>query len=353
MTKNYFESHPYSKLYSLPKDLRPTGAGFSYASIDHYPDPNLGHPDKVEIKTNTPAGSSWLTPHKYSHGMFVSTLAVGEQYGLASDSKLHIIQTLDDMPIASLAAAIHTAVTLKENDPSLMVVGLSIGVAFPVEFASLIPQSPVYQSMAKDLTKLHEMGVVVAISAGNNPNEGRINILGLLPYTTIIGAIYSAGTVTTEDDTISRYTTYKDGDGRIDFYAHADPVLSYSDRETLTWTREGGTSAAQPHFAASLLVLKSVNPKLNADQCLEILKKTTSILKIPQGDEAWASQHVDLNLDLAINPILAVVVAAHLPGSTYKDKRLEDLTQQLIGTSSAEFQKTAEFLEIAKLFLVK
>lgn len=351
--KYYFEHHPYSKIYALPEDLRPTGAGLSYASIDYYPDPNLvKHPDKTDIKTNWTA-DSWLAQDQSSHGYFVSTLAVGDTYGLASESRLHIIQFSGDEFSTRLAAAIHAAVELKAKDPTLAVVGMSLGLEIPVEFTSLIAASPIYQSIARDLTTLHDQGVIIAVAAGNDPREGLVNMIGLLPHLTTIGAVFSKGTESTDDDEISDYTTYRDGQNTIDFYAHADPVLTYNDRDSLIWASQGGTSSAQPHFAAAILVLKGINPKLTADHCLDIARKTTTEVKVPKVDEEWAKGQGLQEIDLAINPMMAIVVAAHLPGSTYKDKRLEDLTQQLIGMSSAEFKQTTTFLEAAKPFQIK
>ncbi|HBF12350.1 MAG TPA: hypothetical protein DDW49_03010 [Deltaproteobacteria bacterium] len=79
-----------------------------------------------------------------------------------------------------------------------------------------------------------------------------------------------------------------------------------------------------------------VNPNLSAQQCLRILELTGSPLTTPASTPAPYK---------AINPMLASVVAAHLPGSSYSEKRLTAFTKHM-GFDPAVFPISGEFLKV-------
>ncbi|MCK5642589.1 MAG: hypothetical protein KAJ19_17410, partial [Gammaproteobacteria bacterium] len=90
----YFKNHPYAKLYSMPKDIQPTGKGLSFVSIDSFADPKkIAHVDKQQVHLLNGGATQWKEVDEQStatHGVATSTLAVGARYGLAPEAKLYI-----------------------------------------------------------------------------------------------------------------------------------------------------------------------------------------------------------------------------------------------------------------------
>ncbi|MFH0798554.1 MAG: hypothetical protein V2A66_00025, partial [Pseudomonadota bacterium] len=118
------------------------------------------------------------------------------------------------------------------------------------------------------------------------------------------------------DDRASSYSTGRGSGGPAQLYAHADPVMLVGYDKKTVWSETGGTSSAQPHLSAAILLMKEVNPALSADDCMGIIERTAD----PSAGDA--------NVRI-IDPMEALVVAAHLPGSTYQGDRLNSFTRAL------------------------
>ncbi len=336
----YLSNHPYRALFSLPNELRPRGAGLSYYSIDFYPDPRREkHPFKKRARRVDVENVYWLNKNDWSHGFGVSNLAVGREIGLAPKARLYMapatkVEALE-LPSA-ISASLHQAVESVERDPSIAVVGMSLGLEVPQEFRNVVVDSVIYQGIVRDINRLHEAGVRITISAGNSGQQDEINMLGFFPHVDLIGAYDSNRlTLTQEDDRPTDYTTGSDQTNQVRFYAHADPVFFLMGEDNYAWLRSGGTSSAQPYFAAADLLLLDVNPTLTISQRNLIFQTTLPELTGP------------------IDPAKAVAIAAHLPGSRYKGKRLEELTQHLTGMSADEFRASELFQKVCQAYDLK
>ncbi|MBU0504775.1 hypothetical protein KJ708_02185, partial [bacterium] len=90
----YQANHPYKTLYDLPADLRPTGRGLSFVSIDEFGNPkHIKHLDKKHVRNINGDSDYWADVDKddsATHGVSTSSLAVGKEYGLAPDAKLYL-----------------------------------------------------------------------------------------------------------------------------------------------------------------------------------------------------------------------------------------------------------------------
>jgi len=334
----YFDIHPYSPIYRLPKNLRPTGKGLSFVSIDSFYNPQeKKHPDKANIKTLAFNKMHWEKADDMSHGVGVTSMAVGDTMGLAPEANLYIVPVnasiKENFP-TTIMEALRNIVELKKKDSSVTAVGISLGLAIPIAFREQVRKSSIFQQMVGYCNELHDMGVAVIISAGNDGDEKHINMLGLLPHVTLVGALDSQKTADRSDDTVSEYTTGGDGVNKPDLGAHADPVLFPYNEGKEMWLDKGGTSSAQPHYSGTLLMMKSANPSLSIDDCNTILRLTADKLK---GDKETMS----------IDPMKALLAAAHLPGSTYQKSQLGPLANAL-GFKVVNFALLQQFIEIEK-----
>ncbi len=334
----YFNNHPYAPIYKLPASLRPTGKGLSFVSIDSFYNPHEEkHPDKTNVKTVPFDKMHWAKADGMSHGVGVTSMAVGESLGLAPATSLYVVPVnasiKENFP-TSIMEALKKIVELKKKDPSVTVVGISLGLGIPVAFRNQVRKSAIFQQMVGYCNELHDMGVAVVISAGNDGEKDHINMLGLLPHVTLVGALDSNKTADRSDDTVSEYTTGGDSVNKPDLGAHADPVLFPYNKEDETWLSQGGTSSAQPHYSGTLLMMKSANPSLSIDDCNTILRLTADKLK---GDKETMS----------IDPMKALLATAHLPGSTYQKSQLGSLANAL-GFKTVNFALLQQFLEIEK-----
>ncbi len=322
LVRKFFDAtHPYADIYQLPPDLRPTGNGFAFASLDSFPDPSkMAHPDKAKVVFAS--APHYETEESGSHGYGTTTVAVGDTYGLAPGAALYEIPVLTDSRtslIELVCQGLEELIELKKKDPTLKVAGMSLAADVPYEFEAMARQSPLFTRMETLCKQLYDSGVVLVVSSGNDGGLDHENILTYFDGVVSVGAVDSNDTVTFIDDKHSEYSTGSDRpEVAVTFYAQADPTLYY-DRPDVPpkWLNDAGTSFAQPYVSGSYLLLWSVNPSLT-------LQQARDLLTITQGK-------------VQINPMLALVMSAHLPQSTYSGERLEEFTQCLTGMTSDEF----------------
>ncbi|HBF12349.1 MAG TPA: hypothetical protein DDW49_03005 [Deltaproteobacteria bacterium] len=254
--KYFLSQHPYAPLLTLPDELKPTGKELSFASVDSFY--NLvekGHPDKNKITIlGKPAWSSGTK----SHGILTTSLAVGETYGM-TQAELAIVsirEEVADFPI-KMAESLEKILQEADRNPSLKVVGLSLGLEVPQVFRSHVFHSQIFKRLKKVVEKLHEKGIVVIVSAGNDGKKDHINILGFIPHIILVGAVDNRNTPHVEDDRVSNYSTGADVTNPIRLAALADPVmapLGYDENVPFfAWIEQGGTSSAQPHVSGAIL----------------------------------------------------------------------------------------------------
>ena len=320
----YFRHHPYAPLYRLPKGLRPTGKGFSYVAIDSIPDPKkFPHPDKQRVRIITPNRPYWFDTDKHRaelvHGFAISSLAVGDSMGLAPDASLIICPVAAENETSlpgEMAAAFEAVLAAKRDDPSIRVVGISLGLEIPETFRAILLISPLYQRLAQAAQKLYDQDALIVLSAGNVGQPGYVNMLGLLPEVRVVGAAKSQVTVARTDDQESTYTTQGGHENPIRYWAQSDPALHIIGPQSLQWNVQGGTSSAQPHVSGTLLAMLEVNPTLSVATCDKILQAT--------ADPATSNPKV-----LLLDPVEALVAASLLPGSTYQGERQQALARGL------------------------
>lgn len=318
----YKENHTYAPIFSLPKDIRPTGKGLSFVSIDLYPDIEKNkHPDKKNVKIIKIKSHEWADN---THGILTSSLAVGDKIGLAPEARLYVITkgTNTENLARSVLEALKAAKALKKKDPGVSVIGLSLGLTFPYIFRKIVEQSEIYKEMTQLCEELHKMGVAIIVSAGNSGGKLDSNMLGYLPHVKLVGGIDSRGTQTIEDDVESHYSSGGDYDNHTSFWAHSDPVITLAPIKGGFWLDTGGTSSAQPFVSATILLLKDVNPTLSLEECYKILDETSYPLKT--DDRIGIDEK-----PRGINPMKAILEAAKRPGSRYSGDRLKKLEEFL------------------------
>lgn len=315
----YYDQHPFKAVYDLPEDLRPLGNGHGYVTIDTFPNLNTtAHPDEHDIKIVLPSETEWERPEKEKyHGFLTSAIAAGDSLGIAPKAGLYAIPwkegSIDFIP-KKLLESLKEVRRLKTIDPSIGVVGLSLGLEVPKEFKDTAKGSAIYKELEQVCNELHDMGVAIVVSSGNDGNDnGHANLIGFLPHIKLVGAYYTHYTQDRKDDTKSGYST----DGMVNIYAPADPVLSYYGTERFEWMVKGGTSSAQPYVSATILLMHDVNPSLSLDECWQIIDDTAD----PLLGESDAK---------AIDPMEAILIAAKRPGSKYESERLKRLEKALI-----------------------
>ena len=296
----YFDNHPYAPIYAMPEDLRPTGKGTAFVSIDVF-------------SLSKEEGS-------VAHGMMTSEVAVGQELGIAPDARLYELhadvgksETLSQI----LAKNLKKVIELKKKDPSIAVVGMSFGLDVPRSFREEAEKSPVFQEIRGYAETLHEMGVLLVASSGNDSSEDLFNIVGFLPHVQLIGAADSHLTMARNDDFRSPYSTGSEKNQSVHFWAHADPSLLPSEKGGLQWSWRSGTSFSQPNFSGVVLLMKEVNPTLSVEDCLKILNETK--------DRGMNTSYPIETID----PMDALAWAAKLPGSTYQGERLKAFLEKL------------------------
>ncbi|MFH0799204.1 MAG: S8/S53 family peptidase, partial [Pseudomonadota bacterium] len=244
----YFKNHPYAAIYALPEDLRPTGRGVSYAIIDSFPPPGAtGYADLNSVRILDIDPPVWTGKDEESHGIAMSTLAVGKTMGLAPGANLYIAPAITHDTVNPAKATVESfarTIELKKNDPSLAVVGLSLGLEVPIMFKKEVQRSELYKRLKRYCEELHRAGVAIIVSAGNDGQKDNINMLGLLPHVTLVGALDSKLTETRDDDRASSYSTGRGSGGPAQLYAHADPVMLVGYDKKTVWSETGGTSSA-------------------------------------------------------------------------------------------------------------
>jgi|GEM_PF-4127132 len=314
----YLANNSYAELYSAPSHLRPTGRGLTYMTLDLFPDLSKeGHPDKDDVAVTMIEDSVWAKEDRDYHGIGTSALAVGRTLGLAPDADLHVIPFPEDGDASfpkTVLAGLKKVRDARLADPNIAVVGLSMGLEIPHAFRSRVRGSGIYKELKAVCKELHELGVAVIVSAGNDGSKDHVNMLGYLPHVKLVGAVNSGYTPSRSDDVESKYSTGGDGANPVSFWAHADPVVSPIGGSGYEWILRGGTSSAQPFVSAAILLMKEVNPTLTPDDCYRILDETSDPL-------------ADSDAARGIDPAEAIISAGRLPGSTYTSERLDALEE--------------------------
>lgn len=83
----YSTNHPYAALFNLPEDLRPTGKDLGYVCIDYFHNPRTNpHRDKKKVVVFRDKKAIWVPDDGSSHGLGVSTLAVGDRFFTSCNS---------------------------------------------------------------------------------------------------------------------------------------------------------------------------------------------------------------------------------------------------------------------------
>lgn len=318
----YQKNHPYAPLYNIPDELKPRGRAVSFVSVDSFYDPRQSpHPDSDQPGILSLPKPHWEKSENKSHGVLTSSVAVGKRFGLTTaDQTTLYLAPIDASGKGSLpehiAEAFEAVLEAKKQDPTISVVGMSLGVEVPNVFRSSVNGSPVFKRIQKAAKSLHSAGVVITIAAGNDGEKDHINMLGFVDGVTLVGSLSTKLTSDWQDDRRSEYTTGSDQRNPVRFFAHADPVLAPINAERYVWLEQGGTSSAQPHVAGSVLLLQQINPSLTGQDCLRLLSATAVQTN---GDDKVP----------AIDPVLAAVVAANLPGSSYEGDLLAAFTRHL------------------------
>ena len=328
------KEHPYKNIYQLSEDVRPTGQGFSVVTIDEFHNPQAaGHPDKEDYSVILPDNPEWQDHDKPSHGNFVSTLSVGDRRGIAPDTKLYMIpfnsRASDLEFVSEITNALERIVEEIEKDPSIIAVGMSLGMEVPNEFRDLVKESVYFQRLERSLQTLDDMDIAIIVSSGNEKEEGFMNTLGFLPGILLIGGMVSNLTAIRDDDRGAGYDNDGDEENPVKYRALANPVYSYYGLDSPVFVYSGGTSSSRAHFTGIYVAIKSANPTLTRDEIYQII------------DDTKDGSQEDPNLN-SVHPEEAIAVAAHLPGNVYDDESREKLTQELLGISSVEFQKLLE-----------
>ena len=325
----YFKNHPYAKLYNMARDIRPSGKGLSFVSIDSFADPKrVAHADKDQVYPLNGLTTQWKEVHEESmatHGVSTSTLAVGDRYGLAPDAELYVAPVdfgSESLP-ATLIRTLEEVIERREGDSSIAVVGMSFGLSVPHVFRKVAKKSPLFERLKKAAERLHAMGVALVAASGNDGSDDLVNMVGYLPHVQLVGATDSRLTEDRGDDWRAFYTTGGDKENPVRFFAHAQPVLIPENEKDLNWERLTGTSYAQPHFSGVLLLMKEVNPELSWDEHYKVLEQTRD------KGSSKSKRGSPIKPVWTIDPMEAIAVVAQRPGSRYKGERLKRLLKHL------------------------
>ncbi|MBI4211493.1 MAG: S8/S53 family peptidase [Deltaproteobacteria bacterium] len=326
--KFWKEHHPYAPLFQMPADIRPTGKGLGFVSIDDFVDPaRLPHADKAWAKSLFLATSPWSGSRSdaATHGVQTSALAVGERFGLAPKASLYAapVDFKKERLPETLVRNLEQVLIRKRFDDSIAVVGMSFGLSVPHVFHDEAKKSPVFQKLKSLTNDLHEQGVALVAASGNDGSHDLINMVGFLPGVHLIGATNNRYTTTLSDDVRASYTTGGDEENKVRFFTHADPTLLPTSKENMEWEAHSGTSFAQPNFSGILLLMKEVNPTLSWDEQTNILEGTRKrgATKNLRGE--------DIEPIFVVDPLEALATVAQLPGSTYQGDRLKKFLEHL------------------------
>jgi hypothetical protein len=323
----YFLHHPYRALYRLPKAIRPTGAGTTYVAIDSFHNPQeKSHPEKRGVQPLQIPQPTYDAPDRSAHGVGVTTMAVGDRIGLAPNSALVTASVVGEETgdrNVNLALSVRNALREVQRrhgrgHRNSTVVGLSLGLTVPKIYRRIVQRSPIFRELQTISNDLHRHNIPIVASSGNDGKKGHVNIIGMLPHVILAGAMDGHLTIDRTDDTASQYSTGDLNGNGAHLWAHADPALYINAKGTPIWASQGGTSAAQPHLSATILLLREVNPTLTVDEIRALLERTAD----------GTARDAQIR---SINPMKAVVEAAQMKGASYSAERAAALVDALGG----------------------
>jgi subtilisin family serine protease len=147
---------------------------------------------------------------------------------------------------------------------------------------------------------LRTLGILTAIAAGNEGQQGRIDPPGCISTAITV----SSTIITTPDQSMNHGPT-------VDVLAPGFLVNSADAGTVFNYTQKTGTSMATPHAAGAIAILKSAKPTATADQ-IEAALKNGGISTTASG-WTWSTPRLDVNRSLdMLNE--APLVGVAMPG---------------------------------------
>ena len=216
------------------------------------------------------------------HGTIVAGIAAanGRLKGVAPDAKLVGLKVCNELGCFSSAILAGADWCIdNKSDLGISVINMSLG------FASYDSTNcPIW--MDSVINRAYDMNMPFTIGSGNGGFKDAISDPACSPKTISVGAVYDANvglaivclnsdctkTCTDSITSADKITCYSNSADILDLLAPGDLIESTSINGE--YFNGGGTSAAAPHVAGTIALMKQVNPSLSVGDIDEILKKT-------------------------------------------------------------------------------
>ena len=213
-----------------------------------------------------------------SHGTHVAGLAASSTYGIAKKAKILPIKALlptGSGSVSAIVSSIYYAV--KQN---VDVINMSLG-----------GEGETSPLLTAALRKAQEKGIIVVAASGNTKLNADTKMTF---FTSRDGTNVLSVSATDENDSLTSYSNYG---SVIDIAApggtRENPLMSaYSLPEFSTHIGYPGTSMASPVAAGVAALVKSVNPRLNAEEVKRIIVNTGRVSPALQN-KVRSSQVID------------------------------------------------------------
>jgi len=260
-----------------------TGKGQTVAIIDSGIFPHADLKDRIVGWVDFAEGKKKPTD-KYGHGTHVAGIVAGS--GAKSGGAIKGVApeaNLVGVRIGSIADAIKALHWVIENKDELKisVVNMSLG--------DIPSQGWKNDPWAQATQQAIDAGLTVVVSAGNEgPNPGTVATPGILPGAITVGAIDDSGTLSPNDDQLTRFSSRGpsfDGLAKPDVVASGKRVFSTlapsSSFDVPDFPKANGgyfaisgTSQSTPMVAGLVALLKQANPALTQSDLQAILKES-------------------------------------------------------------------------------
>jgi serine protease AprX len=262
------------------------------------------------------------TVARNSRGGFAAKDLRGAHVGIAPDAdliSLKLATAEGATDVSQVMAALDWVVQHRDDEGmNIRVINLSFGT----DGAQGYRLDPL--AYAAEVAWRH--GIVVVVSAGNDGTElGRLANPAINPFVLAVGAVDTAGTATTADDTVPDFSSRGDGRRDPDLVAPGRSVLSLRSPGSAIavdnpqpevperFLKGSGTSQSAAVVSGAVALLLQQRPELTPDQVKHLLTSTATPIAAPRN----AAGSGVLNVHRAASARLPVVGAAqqHEPGT--------------------------------------
>jgi serine protease AprX len=193
--------------------------------------------------------------------------------------------------VSQVVAAIDWVVEHRADDPAhpVRVLNLSYGTDGTQDYR--------LDPLTNAVENAWRAGIVVVVAGGNGGTEAPELVNPATdPYVIAVGAADSTGTVRTNDDTVTDFSSRGDASRRVDLVAPGRSVVSLRDpggyvdsvypeaRVGDRFTKGSGTSQAAAVVSGAVALLLEQHPELTPDQVKALL--TANAAKLPKADAA-------------------------------------------------------------------